>query len=56
MVNTPVTSDSIGNEKKWEEQLVRELAGAIQGNGDGKSILQGRGITRSGNGGTVPGE
>ena len=45
MVNTPVTSDSIGNEKKREEQLVQELADAIQGNGNGKCILQGRGVT-----------
>ena len=44
MANAPVTLDMIKDEKKWEEQLVRELADVIQGGGSGKGILRGRGI------------
>lgn len=44
MANAPVTLDMIKDEKKWEEQLVRELADVIQGGGPGKGILRGRGI------------
>ena len=44
MANAPVTLDMIKDEKKWEEQLVQELADVIQGGGPGKGILRGRGI------------
>ena len=44
MTNAPVTLDMIKDEKKWEEQLLRELADVIQGGGLGKGILRGRGI------------
>jgi ESCRT-II complex subunit VPS36 len=44
MKNTPVTLDMIKDEKKWEEQLVRELAGVIQGSGPKQGIMRGRGI------------
>ena len=44
MANTPVTLDMIKDEKKWEEELVRELADVIQRGGPGKGILRGRGI------------
>ena len=45
MANAPVTLDMIKDEKKWEEQLVRELADVVQGGGgSGKGILRGRGI------------
>ena len=44
MANAPVTLDMIKDEKRWEEQLVRELADVIQGGGPGKGILRGRGI------------
>lgn len=44
MANAPVTLDMIKDEKKWEEELVRELADVIQGGGPGKGILRGRGI------------
>ena len=44
MSNTPVTLDMIKDEKRWEEELVRELADVIQGGGPGKGILRGRGI------------
>jgi len=44
MANAPVTLDMIKDERKWEEQLVRELADVIQGGGSGKGILRGRGI------------
>lgn len=44
MASAPVTLDMIKDEKKWEEQLARELADVIQGSGSGKGILRGRGI------------
>jgi len=44
MANAPVTLDMIKDEKKWEEQLVQELADVIQGGGTSKGILRGRGI------------
>ena len=44
MTNTPVTLDMIKDEKKWEEELVRELADIIQGGGPSKGVLRGRGI------------
>lgn len=44
MKNTPVTLDMIKDEKKWEEELVRELANVIQGAGPKKGIMKGRGI------------
>ena len=44
MANAPVTLDMIKDEKRWEEQLVRELADVVQGGGSGKGILRGRGI------------
>ena len=44
MTNTPVTLDMIKDERKWEEELVRELADVIQTGGPGKGILRGRGI------------
>lgn len=44
MKNTPVTLDMIKDEKKWEEELVHELADVIQGNGPKKGIMKGRGI------------
>ena len=44
MANAPVTLDMIKDEKRWEEELVRELADVIQGGGSGKGILRGRGI------------
>jgi len=44
MANAPVTLDMIKDEKRWEGQLVRELADVIQGGGPGKGILRGRGI------------
>ena len=44
MANAPVTLDMIKDEKKWEGQLVQELADVIQGNGNGEGILRGRGI------------
>jgi ESCRT-II complex subunit VPS36 len=43
MANAPVTLDMIKDERKWEEQLVRELADVIQGDGPGNGILRGRG-------------
>jgi ESCRT-II complex subunit VPS36 len=44
MTNTPVTLDMIKDERKWEEELVRELADVVQVGGPGKGILRGRGI------------
>ena len=44
MANTPVTLDMIKDERKWEEELIRELADFIQAGGPGKGILRGRGI------------
>jgi ESCRT-II complex subunit VPS36 len=44
MANAPVTLDMIKDEKKWEEQLARELADVVQGGSSGKGILRGRGI------------
>lgn len=44
MANAPVTLDMIKDEKKWEEQLARELADVVQGGSSGKGILRGRGL------------
>jgi len=44
MTNAPVTLDMIKDEKRWEEQLARELADVVQGGGSGKGIIRGRGI------------
>ena len=44
MTDAPVTLDMIKDEKKWEEQLVQELADVVQGGNSGKGILRGRGI------------
>ena len=44
MTNAPVTLDMIKDEKRWEEQLARELADVVQGGASGKGILRGRGI------------
>lgn len=33
MQNTPVTLDMIRDEKRWHEELARELSGVLQGTG-----------------------
>ncbi|KAI0050753.1 hypothetical protein FA95DRAFT_517700 [Auriscalpium vulgare] len=47
MENTPVTLDMIRDEKRWHEELARELAGVLQGTVAGRArggILGARGI------------
>ena len=46
MQNTPVTLDMIRDEKRWHEELARELAGVLQGTGGKSSIglMRDRGI------------
>ncbi|KAI0030449.1 EAP30/Vps36 family-domain-containing protein [Vararia minispora EC-137] len=44
MENTPVTLDMIRDEKRWHEELARELAGVLQGSGRGPSMMRTRGI------------
>lgn len=46
MSNAPVTLDMIKDERKWVEELARELAGVLQGSSDrdGGGIMRDRGI------------
>ena len=46
MSNAPVTLDMIKDERKWIEELARELAGVLQGSNDrdGGGIMRDRGI------------
>ena len=43
MSNTPVTLDMMKDERKWFEELARELAGVLQGNSK-TGIMKDRGI------------
>ncbi|CCM05946.1 uncharacterized protein FIBRA_08185 [Fibroporia radiculosa] len=47
MTNAPVTLDMIRDERRWIEELARELAGVLQGSGErdkGEGIMRTRGI------------
>ncbi|KZV70568.1 hypothetical protein PENSPDRAFT_651440 [Peniophora sp. CONT] len=44
MENTPVTLDMIRDEKRWHEELARELAGVLQGDGRRAGLMRTRGI------------
>jgi ESCRT-II complex subunit VPS36 len=44
MENTPVTLDMIRDEKRWHEELARELAGVLQGSGKAPGMMRTRGI------------
>lgn len=46
MINGPVTPDMIGDEKKWVEELARELAGVLQGTSDDSPGQKSVGIMR----------
>ena len=46
MVNGPVTPDMIRDERKWIEELARELAGILQGNPSDSSGQRSVGIMR----------
>jgi ESCRT-II complex subunit VPS36 len=44
MENTPVTLDMIRDEKKWHEELARELADVLQGTVRREGLMRTRGI------------
>lgn len=48
MANAPVTLDMIRDERRWHEELARELAGVLQGSGraagDQRGMMRRRGI------------
>ncbi len=46
MSNAPVTLDMIKDERKWSEELARELAGILQGMGPSKGSAQKEGMMK----------
>lgn len=44
MDNTPVTLDMVRDERRWVEELAKELAGILQGQGKTQGMMRKRGI------------
>ncbi|OCH87834.1 hypothetical protein OBBRIDRAFT_795815 [Obba rivulosa] len=44
MNNTPVTLDMVRDERRWVEELAKELAGILQGQGKAQGMMRRRGI------------